>query len=168
MTFDFLSYQISWMRTLPSVLLVPVKWERKIHDFCAFGELSSTLLTKMISRLHESARDKVNSLNSFQSIVKLTDSLRTDIMFRKSSNVKAPSPFSENTSQILLLKGFSCQETERERYCRCSSCLLALDFPLCMLVPQEKVLFLAHNKSFSDQVEVKMAGYWTRLQFLLI
>ena len=88
-------------------------------------------------------------------------------MFRKSSNVKAPSPFSENTSQILLLKGFSCQETERERYCRCSSCLLALDFPLCMLVPQEKVLFLAHNKSFSDQVEVKMAGYWTRLQFLL-
>lgn len=100
-------------------------------------------------------------------IVKLTDSLRTDIMFRKSSNVKAPSPFSENTSQILLLKGFSCQETEMERYCRCSSCLLSLDFQLCMLVTQEKVLFLAHNKSFSDQTEVKMAGYWTRLQFLL-
>ena len=88
-------------------------------------------------------------------------------MFRKSSNVKAPSPFSENTSQILLLKGFSCQETEMERYCRCSSCLLSLDFQLCMLVTQEKVLFLAHNKSFSDQTEVKMAGYWTRLQFLL-
>lgn len=88
-------------------------------------------------------------------------------MFRKSSNVKAPSPFSENTSQILLLKGFSCQETEMERYCRCSSCLLSLDFQLCMLVTQEKVLFLAHNKSFSGQTEVKMAGYWTRLQFLL-
>ena len=88
-------------------------------------------------------------------------------MFRKSSNVKAPSSLSENTSQILLLKGFSCQETEMERYCRCSSCLLSLDFQLCMLVTQEKVLFLAHNKSFSDQTEIKMAGYWTRLQFLL-
>ena len=88
-------------------------------------------------------------------------------MFRKSSNVKAPSSLSENTSQILLLKGFSCQETEMERYCRCSSCLLSLDFQLCMLVTQEKVLFLVQNKSFSDQTEVKMAGYWTRLQFLL-
>ena len=38
----------------------------------------------------------------------LTDSLRTDIMFRKSSNVKAPSPSGENVSQILRLKGFSC------------------------------------------------------------
>lgn len=38
----------------------------------------------------------------------LTDSLRTDIMFRKSSNVKPPSPSGENVSQILRLKGFSC------------------------------------------------------------
>ena len=46
---------------------------------------------------------------------KLTDSLSTDIMLRKSSNVKLPSPSGEKTSQIRRLKGFSCQKKKKKR-----------------------------------------------------
>ena len=54
----------------------------------------------------------VDHKTATQSSFKLTFSLNTDIISKKSSKVNSPSLDDENTLQILSLKGFTCRERE--------------------------------------------------------